>query len=88
MEYIKSWSDDLQCNWISWKVIGLKKIHLELPDDNCCDMVGCIRTAKKIMPDVDSIMVTCGEKMDTCYAIQNGKWIALKGLPLNAPNCP
>lgn len=69
------WSEELQCRYISWTASNLTTLMLRTPDkNNKCDMSGCIRIAKHLMPDVAKIIVVDGDKISWVYTRKGIKW--------------
>lgn len=71
------WSDDLQCFWMAWQSCPDKGvIILALPTHSVCDMDGCIKVAKKLMTNVEKIIVWEGPEIGICYMRNGKKWVA------------
>jgi hypothetical protein len=69
------WSDELQCRYLSWTATNLTTLLLRTPDEhNKCDMAGCIRVAKQLMPDVSKIIVFEGGRLGCVYTRKGIKW--------------
>lgn len=67
-------SDTLQCRWRRWRVIGPRALALDMPPGNCTDMLGAIRVAKALMPDVRELHTFCDGMADTMYSCVGGQW--------------
>ena len=70
------WSKDLQCHWIRWHQSSASEVRLDLPENECCDMNGAIRTAKVLMPRVSSIQTYEGGLPSTLYQRRGNEWTA------------
>lgn len=69
------WSEELQCRYISWTATNQTTLMLRTPDKyNKCDMSGCIRIAKQLMPNVAKIIVADGDKVACVYTRKGIKW--------------
>lgn len=69
------WSEDLQCRYVSWTAESQTTLILKTPDQyNKCDMSGCIRSAKQVMPDVSKIIVFEGDNLGCVYTRKGIKW--------------
>ncbi|MFZ9922771.1 MAG: hypothetical protein ACO3E4_07660 [Candidatus Nanopelagicaceae bacterium] len=69
------WSEELQCRYMSWIAEDITTLILRTPDEyNKCDMAGCIRIAKKIMPEVTKIVVFEGSRKGAVYTKKGIKW--------------
>jgi hypothetical protein len=69
------WNEELQCRYMSWMADDLTTLILKTPDQyNKCDMAGCIRVAKNIMPEVTKIVVMEGAKKGSVYTKRGVKW--------------
>lgn len=69
------WSDELQCKYHSWTATNLTTLMLRTPDeDNVCDMAGCIRVAKQLLPDVSKIIVFEGGRLGCVYSRKGIRW--------------
>ena len=75
---IDGFNKELQCFWDKWEFNGPTCLSLHLPSGNCTDMGGCIRTAKKLMPEVGLISVYEGGVHINTYARVNKSWICKK----------
>lgn len=64
-----TYSDLLQCNFQSIRVIAEGELAIDLPDLNCTDMSGAIIFAKSIMPDVHRIATYGDGIRDTEYRL-------------------
>lgn len=73
------WSEALQCEWLGWRVVGEYALALDLPDGNCCDMTGAIKTAEALMPEVVRIVSFQGGENDTIYRKESTGWKAYIG---------
>src|SRR4051812_43870475 len=70
-----AWSQDLLCYWVSWAPFDTDTLLLKLPALSVCDMTGCIRVAKAIMPSVRVIEVMSGLVPDVRYERdKHGAW--------------
>jgi hypothetical protein len=60
---------------VSWTADNQITLVLKTPDRyNTCDMSGCIRTAKQVMPDVAKIIVYEGDQLGCVYTRKGIKW--------------
>jgi hypothetical protein len=66
---------DLQCNWIKWHAGQNKSLHLYLPAYNCTDMSGCVRVAKRLMPNVEHMTVIESDRHINSYDLRDGSWV-------------
>jgi hypothetical protein len=71
------WSSGLQCGWISWTVVDDGILRLDMPDANCCDMRGAIKTAEALCPMVWRIDTYAGGEPDTMYLLHGSEWKAV-----------
>ena len=71
-----TYSTKLKCAFSAWRVLADGELALDLPDGNCCDMIGAIEIAEKIMPAVWRIATFAGGQPDTEYRHWQGKWLA------------
>ena len=69
-----NWSSGLQCDWVAWRVVDSGILRLDMPDFECCDMSGAIKTAKALCPTVRRIDTYSGGKLDTMYVMESDKW--------------
>ena len=74
-------SEELQCFWLSWSVLGENVLRLDLPPGSCTDMAGAVQTGRALLPGVAEIYVFCDGKPDVCYARRaiKGSWVARRG---------
>lgn len=70
-------SDALQCEWVAWRVLGPRRLAVDLPPGNCTDAAGAIRTAQALMPDVERIQTYVEGLPDTAYAFNGTAWFSI-----------
>ena len=71
---------DLQCGWISWRVVDDNGwLHLSVPEGECPNMSSAVKIAEMLCPIVWRVDVFSGKKPDTSYVKfgKNGKWMAM-----------
>lgn len=71
-------SRTLQCSWCSIRVLGPRALAIDLPPLNCVDMVGAIRVATGLMPEVRMICTLSDGIKDTTYTKIDGNWQACR----------
>ena len=71
--------DRLQCEVIKVTYDFLRRVGVAyFPEDNCCDMDGCIALFTGIDPEVVFIQTFAGNIEDTCYRQHSdGEWAAV-----------
>lgn len=76
------WSEDLQCHWSAWRVVGERHVVLELPHLNKSDGRGVIKVAQFLCPDVEAIDIYRDGIHDVVYRFNHdeGKWESLCSL--------
>ena len=70
------WSEDLQCHWSAWRVVGERHVVLELPPLNASDGRGVIKVAQFLCPDVEAIDTYRDGIHDMVFRFNHdeGKW--------------
>ena len=69
---------DLQCDVRSLTYDFKTRIGtLEMPPDNCCDMLGCIHLFERIDVEVKRIDTFAGSIPDTSYKLSTKGWVAI-----------
>lgn len=71
---VAAWSDTLQCRWRRWEVVGPTTLRVWLPPQNCTDMMGAIRTATMLLPDVRRIETYVNAQPDSAYVRVGDTW--------------
>lgn len=72
-----AYSDKLQCEWRSWRVVGPLSVAIDCPEGNFPDMTAAISVAEAILPGVREIHTFCDGVADTMYSCVGGRWQAL-----------
>ena len=76
-DHSPEWSDDLQCFWLNFQLLGDDNFVINLPLYNSCSKSGTIRAAKRFMPKVKVIQVYEDNKKSIVYfRFGNNKWDA------------
>jgi hypothetical protein len=66
-EVESNYDEALKCCWHCWRVVGPRRLVLEVKEFNSTDMGGAIMVGKRLMPDVQEIIVYSGDVPDIRY---------------------
>lgn len=66
----------LMCDWMSVEPEGESILRIDVPKNHCVNMAGCIKFAKRIMPNVQKIRVLADNLPDSEYVRSGRRWVA------------
>lgn len=71
------YSEQMQCEWLSWLAISEQQLTLLVPTDSYPDMTGCVAVAVQLMPSVEAVYVVDASAHRTIvsrYELHDGRW--------------
>ena len=88
MDKVYSHDSRLMCSWHQWRVTAVGRLELEIKAGHCTDMTGAIRVGRRLMPDVQEIIVVSGGVPDIVYRRDGELWQGICQRMTRAPGRP